>query len=166
MKKALFMIDILLWFVVLFGFVDTTFALHGVAFYAQLILFVGIFLLALLAMLLVNVGVRFGHLLSGFAAALTLIDLTLLYLLMSSFSAFHFAAMVATLALFVLDILLVSGKMKKIKLKTYTRVVAGINSRYYHLADSAEAKRIKKKRHFESVEEAKKAGLKPGPSLR
>ncbi|MDO8480229.1 MAG: hypothetical protein Q7S65_00270 [Nanoarchaeota archaeon] len=166
MKKLPFVADLMLWFVVLIGFLETVFALTGVAFYTQFVLFIGIFLLALLAMLLVNVGVRFGHFLSGFAAALTLMDLTLLYFLNDALPPLHFAAMVATLALFVFDILLVGGRIKPMKLKTYTRVVAGINSKYYHLADSAEAKRIKKKRVFESVDEAKKAGLKPGPSLR
>src|SRR3989338_2148343 len=166
MERATFLIDIMLWFVVLVGFPWPLFGLQGTAFYAQLVLFTGILLVAVLAMMLVSVGVRLGPLLSGFAAALVLLNLTLLYFLNDALPLFHFAAMVAAMVLFVFDIFLVGGAARTPVLKTYTNVVAGANSKYYHLPDSAEAKRIRKKRVFNSVDEAKKAGLKPGPSLK
>ena len=176
-NKLNFNVLMLLLMVSFIGMISYVFNISGWKFYTELIIVFGLMFITLFGLLLVFNKVSFGYALTGFAAAIILINLILFYFKMN-LSTLLFLAIISAITSFVVSVVNVGEEEerqmpplmeeeKEIEVpvvKTYVpgKVVSSKSSNVYHVPTCDWAKKIKKSNRvfFDSEEVAKKEGLK------
>ena len=165
---------VLLMLVFFLGLIRNVFQISGWKFVLELVIVVGLILFALMAVVLMYNNLTFGYVLSSFVSGVALINLVAIYFKNQNImTTMLFVGIVASITAFVISIINMGEKpmsRKRVVLKTYTpgKVVASKSGKNYHAPKCEWAKKIKKGNRvwYKSVDEAKKAKLKPHSCLK
>lgn len=163
-KFTTFVMHIVL-LVVFLGLIRMIFDLHRFAFFGNLLILLGLILIALIAAIGINSNHKWAWILLTLVFAGVFLDMVFVYVLSASKPGLFSTLLIATVAGFFISLLSIENlKTKEEVKKTFKpgKYIASKTGSKYHAPKCEWAKKVKKKNAvwFNNTAEAKKAGYK------